>query len=131
MWFASVDGRTDADHAKAIAKHGIVGERNEEECPGPINSGMFSAILERGDVKGVFCGQTMSTRIPPIITASCSVTVEVLVLAPTGLQVPSATDCGAPGYTICKPPVTMSRSTLKNHCLNGLSPAKYREDNKT
>lgn len=56
MWFASVDSRTDADHARAIAKHGIVGERNEEECPGPINSGMFSAILERGDVKGVFCG---------------------------------------------------------------------------
>ncbi|WP_245600114.1 metallophosphoesterase family protein [Paenibacillus harenae] len=56
MWFASVDGRTDADHARAVARHGIVGERNEEECPGPINSGMFSAILERGDVKGVFCG---------------------------------------------------------------------------
>lgn len=56
MWFASVDGRTEADHARAVVKHGIVGERNEEECPGPINSGMFSAILERGDVKGVFCG---------------------------------------------------------------------------
>jgi len=56
MWFASVDSRTDADHARAVAKHGIVGERNEDECPGPINSGMFSAILSRGDVKGVFCG---------------------------------------------------------------------------
>ncbi|MBD2867633.1 metallophosphoesterase family protein [Paenibacillus sp. IB182493] len=56
MWFASVDGRTEADHARAVAKHGIVGERNEEECPGPFNSGMFSAILDRGDVKGVFCG---------------------------------------------------------------------------
>lgn len=56
MWFGSVDGRTDAHHAKALIKHNIVGERNEEECPGPINSGMFSAMLERGDVKGVFCG---------------------------------------------------------------------------
>ncbi|UVI32933.1 metallophosphoesterase family protein [Paenibacillus spongiae] len=56
MWFASVDGRTEADHARAVIKHGIIGERNEDECPGPINSGMFSAILDRGDVKGVFCG---------------------------------------------------------------------------
>ena len=56
MWFGSVDGRTDAHHAKALKKHNIVGERNEDECPGPVNSGMFSAMLERGDVKGVFCG---------------------------------------------------------------------------
>ncbi|GHH98993.1 metallophosphoesterase family protein [Neobacillus kokaensis] len=56
MWFGSVDGRTDDHHAKALKKHNIVGERNENECPGPVNSGMFSAMLERGDVKGVFCG---------------------------------------------------------------------------
>lgn len=56
MWYASVDSRTDADHARAVAKHSIVGERNEAECPGPFNSGMFSAIQHRGDVKGVFCG---------------------------------------------------------------------------
>ena len=56
MWFGSVDGRTDADHARGLARHSIVGERNEEECPGPFNSGMFSAILDRTDVKGVFCG---------------------------------------------------------------------------
>ena len=56
MWYASVDGRSEADHARAVGKHQIVGERNEDECPGPINSGMFSAILGRGDVKGVFCG---------------------------------------------------------------------------
>lgn len=56
MWFASVDSRTEADHARAVDKHRIVGERNEDECPGPFNSGMFSAILDRGDVRGVFCG---------------------------------------------------------------------------
>ncbi|MEH7336247.1 metallophosphoesterase family protein [Neobacillus drentensis] len=56
MWFDSVDNRTEADHARAVKKHQIVGERNEEECPGPFNSGMFSAMLDRGDVKGVFCG---------------------------------------------------------------------------
>lgn len=56
MWFASVDGRTEADHTRAVTKHTIVGERNEVESPGPVNSGMFSAILDNGDVKGVFCG---------------------------------------------------------------------------
>ncbi|MBD1382861.1 metallophosphoesterase family protein [Metabacillus arenae] len=56
MWYGSVDGRTAANHEAAVKKHNIVGERNEDECPGPINSGMFSAILERNDVKGVFCG---------------------------------------------------------------------------
>ncbi len=33
----------------------VVG-RFEDECPGPFNSGLFSALLERGDVKGVFVG---------------------------------------------------------------------------
>ncbi|SEE22663.1 metallophosphoesterase family protein [Jiangella alba] len=56
MWWGSVDGRTAADHERAVVRHGIVGERNEDECPGPFNSGMFSAILDRGDVRGVFCG---------------------------------------------------------------------------
>ncbi len=37
-------------------RHDLSGERNEDECPGPFNSGLFSALLERGDVKGVFVG---------------------------------------------------------------------------
>ncbi|GAA1487484.1 metallophosphoesterase [Brachybacterium sacelli] len=56
MWFASVDSRSEADHARALTKHSIVGERNEDECPGPFNSGMFAAMLQRGDVKGLFVG---------------------------------------------------------------------------
>lgn len=56
MWWGGVDGRTAADAERGVRRHGIVGERNEDECPGPFNSGMFSAILERGDVEGVFCG---------------------------------------------------------------------------
>ena len=56
MWWGGVDTRTPADAARGRARHGIVGERNEDECPGPFNSGMFNAILERGDVKGVFVG---------------------------------------------------------------------------
>ena len=55
-WFGSVDGRTEADHARAARKHSIVGERHEEESPGPFNSGMFAAMLQRGDVKGLFVG---------------------------------------------------------------------------
>jgi hypothetical protein len=39
-----------------LPQHGVTGERNEDECPGPFNSGLFSAMLERGDVKGVFVG---------------------------------------------------------------------------
>ena len=56
MWFASLDSRTDADHHRAVKKHNIVGERNEDECPGPFNSGLFNAFLERGDVRGYFVG---------------------------------------------------------------------------
>ncbi|UVJ41658.1 metallophosphoesterase family protein [Arthrobacter sp. CJ23] len=56
MWFSSLDSRTAADHTRAVTKHSIVGERNEAECPGPINSGLFSAFLERGDVLGYFVG---------------------------------------------------------------------------
>lgn len=32
------------------------GERNEPECPSQINGGLFAAVLDRGDVKGIFCG---------------------------------------------------------------------------
>jgi len=56
MWFAGKEEMSEEKHQLAVKKHGIVGERNEDECPGPFNSGMFSAILHRGDVKGVFCG---------------------------------------------------------------------------
>ncbi|WP_241481515.1 metallophosphoesterase family protein [Mesobacillus campisalis] len=56
MWFAGKEEMSAERHEIAVKKHNIVGERNEDECPGPVNSGMFSAILHRGDVKGVFCG---------------------------------------------------------------------------
>lgn len=56
MWFGSLDSRTGADHQRAVKKHNIVGERNEDECPGPFNSGLFNAFLERGDVRGYFVG---------------------------------------------------------------------------
>jgi hypothetical protein len=35
---------------------GMDGEVNEEICGSAINSGLFSAVLQRGDVKGIFAG---------------------------------------------------------------------------
>lgn len=36
--------------------HKVYGTRGEKECPGALNTGMFTAMLERGDVMGVFVG---------------------------------------------------------------------------
>jgi hypothetical protein len=33
-----------------------IGQRHEEECTAAVNSGLFSSLLEMGDVKGVFVG---------------------------------------------------------------------------
>ncbi|MDR2736306.1 MAG: metallophosphoesterase family protein, partial [Gracilibacteraceae bacterium] len=38
------------------SKFNVVGEKNEAECPANVNSGLFTAVLERGDVKGMFVG---------------------------------------------------------------------------
>lgn len=32
------------------------GVRNEQECNSKINSGLLAAVVDRGDVKGIFCG---------------------------------------------------------------------------
>ncbi|WP_432547404.1 metallophosphoesterase family protein [Kineococcus sp. SYSU DK004] len=56
MWFGSPTGSTEADHEAAVVKHGIVGERNEREYTAQFNPGLFHTALERGDVKGMFCG---------------------------------------------------------------------------
>jgi len=56
MWFGSPTGSTEEDHAHGVDKHGIVGERNEREYTAQFNPGLFHAALERGDVKGMFCG---------------------------------------------------------------------------
>jgi len=37
-------------------KYSVTGERNEDECPAIINSGLFAAARERGDVRGMFVG---------------------------------------------------------------------------
>lgn len=38
------------------AATGMVGEKNEDVFNSPINSGLFAAILQRGDIKGVYVG---------------------------------------------------------------------------
>jgi len=56
MWFGSQFSSNDADHAAAVKKHGIVGVKNEEVYTGAFNSGLYAALQERGDVRGVFVG---------------------------------------------------------------------------
>ncbi|WP_432483701.1 metallophosphoesterase family protein [Kineococcus esterisolvens] len=56
MWFGSPTEWTEESHAAAVVKHGIVGERNEREYTAQFNPGLFHAALERGDVRGIFCG---------------------------------------------------------------------------
>jgi hypothetical protein len=56
LWFGSPTEATDASHAAAVVKHGIVGERNEREYTAQFNPGLFHAALEQGDVRGMFCG---------------------------------------------------------------------------
>jgi len=40
----------------------VIGERQEQEGASHINSGLFSAILERGDVRGIICGHDHSNN---------------------------------------------------------------------
>ncbi len=42
--------------AKNPETTGMAGEKNENICPGALNSGLFAAALLRGDVKGIYCG---------------------------------------------------------------------------
>ena len=42
--------------AKNPEKTGMTGSKNEATCPGVLNSGLFSAVVKRGDVKGIYCG---------------------------------------------------------------------------
>jgi len=44
------------EFAQLAATKKYTGERNEDECPSAINSGLFSALLDRSDVLGVYVG---------------------------------------------------------------------------
>lgn len=44
------------EFAQLAATKKYTGERNEDECPSGINSGLFSVLLDRGDVLGVYVG---------------------------------------------------------------------------
>ena len=44
------------EFAEMTATGKFTGDRNENESASRVNSGLFAAVLERGDVKGIFCG---------------------------------------------------------------------------
>ncbi|MDR7329127.1 metallophosphoesterase family protein [Corynebacterium guangdongense] len=56
MWFGRQFASDEATHAEAVARHGIVGEKNEGIYTGLFNSGIYAAAFERGDVLGMYCG---------------------------------------------------------------------------
>lgn len=39
-----------------LAAGKVVGDHRESESPSKVDGGLFGAVLERGDVKGIFCG---------------------------------------------------------------------------
>src|SRR5699024_8954302 len=57
----SVDSRTPENHARAETRHGIRGLRQEGEATGPLKSWLFSALLHRGDGRGVYVGHNHVT----------------------------------------------------------------------
>lgn len=56
MWYEEQYTSDGTERAKAIERHGVTGERNEDISSGLINSGIFNAALERGDILGMYCG---------------------------------------------------------------------------
>lgn len=56
MWYGTQFGSDEATHPAAAEKHGIVGEKHEAVYVGAWNSGLYSLLQERGDVRGVYCG---------------------------------------------------------------------------
>ncbi|MEX3558601.1 metallophosphoesterase family protein [Corynebacterium sp. 32222D000AT] len=56
MWFGGPDKNSLIDHGKAKQRHQIVGEKNEDVYKGAFNSGIYAAVANRGDVKGIYCG---------------------------------------------------------------------------
>ena len=55
MWESDAARRA-APAGGPAPQHDVTGERNEEECVGAFNGGLFAAALGRGDVLGIFCG---------------------------------------------------------------------------
>ncbi len=56
LWYGSQFDSDDSKHAAAVDKHGIVGVKNEAVYTGAFNSGLYAALQERGDVRGVYVG---------------------------------------------------------------------------
>jgi hypothetical protein len=44
------------EFSKMVSGRPFTGEKNEPECPADLNGGLFTALLDRGDVLGVYVG---------------------------------------------------------------------------
>lgn len=71
-WYWGTSARLERDHGKfpslmfmhiplrevadMLNSGAAIGEQHEPVSPGVLNSGLFAAVLERGDVKGIFAG---------------------------------------------------------------------------
>ncbi len=42
--------------AKNPENTAMTGEKNEDICPGMLNTGLFAAAVQRGDIMGIYCG---------------------------------------------------------------------------
>lgn len=56
MWFGGPFHSSQEAHEQAKIRHQIVGEKNEDVCMGALNSGIYAAVQQRGDVLGMYCG---------------------------------------------------------------------------
>lgn len=56
MWFGGPGKDGLVAHGRAERRHGIEGVKKEDVYHGSFNSGIYSAVVERGDVRGIYCG---------------------------------------------------------------------------
>lgn len=56
MWFGGPYNNDLIKHGQAKKRHSIEGVKNEDVYVGAFNPGIYSAVRERGDVLGIYCG---------------------------------------------------------------------------
>ena len=56
MWFGGPYNDGLIKHGQAAKRHNIQGEKHEDVYVGAFNPGIYSAVRERGDVLGIYCG---------------------------------------------------------------------------
>lgn len=56
MWFGGPANHEPSTHAAAKKKYSIEGVKNEDVYYAAFNSGIYSAVRDRGDILGIYCG---------------------------------------------------------------------------